>query len=323
MKWENPQCNLCGSKKTNMFLKDISTWEYPEKFNIVECCKCDLKFISPRPKKQYISKFYDEKSYWGEDLNKVRKITNHKADKAYSKIYKFIKNNLNQPLVFDAGAGKGDFLAALKNGKSKLYGNELSKQACKYAKKVYCLDLIQGDFNDVEIGKEKYDVITFNSTLEHMYNPKAAVKKAKYALKKRGVLIITVPNIDSLGFKILGRNWLPLHPPKHLYHFSQKTLTKMIEDAGLKAVKREIFIFNHAYYGVFNSFRYMMSPKFKSDQCFEEENGSNKKEVKKNHKISIKKEVGKLFFAIATFVIVLLGAILGKGETITIYAKKT
>lgn len=321
--WEKPNCNNCDQKTFEVFLKDITIWEYPGKFRIVKCAKCHLKYLSPRPTKDNISAYYESENYWGKNVLDYKNPSEDKGnlrEKLYGNIYREILKYNKKGQIFDVGAGTGIFLTIFKDLGWKIDGNELSTDAVNYAKKVYKINLKKGDFNTSCIINKRYDVVTFNSSLEHLYDPKMALNKAFKMLKKDGLLVITVPNIESLGQILLKKNWWPLHPPKHLYHFSPKVLSNMMMDAGFRINKVSHWYFHHGYYGIFESLRYKMSPKFSKN-----EGGGILEQTKhynKSKKLLVKKKLGKIGASVVSYIIPAMGALIRKGETITIYAKK-
>ncbi len=323
--WEKPDCNNCGSKRNRIFLKDITVWEYPGLFTIVECKSCGLKYLSPRPKKTLISKYYSAKGYWGHNLLTFEKSENSlekERELFYGKLYKQIFKIFMNGSILDVGAGTGIFLTKFKDLDWNVDGIELFPEAVDYAKKVYNIKLNKGNFNEMGTFGKKYDVVTFNSSLEHIYNPKKALYKAHYLLKKDGIVVVTVPNIESLGAKLLRKNWLPLDPPKHLYHFTEKTLTDMLNNCGFEVRKVSHWYFQHAYYGIYQSIRYTLSPKFskkKTGGTVRKKESLFKKDIEK----SFKKEIAKIMAILVALMITFIGAAFRKGETITIYAKKS
>jgi hypothetical protein len=61
-------------------------------------------------------------------------------------------------------------------------------------------------------------------------------------LKTGGVIIVEVPNLDSVGFQIFKHRWQPLEIPTHLNHFTPATLQRVFETAGnVKILKTEFF----------------------------------------------------------------------------------
>jgi 2-polyprenyl-3-methyl-5-hydroxy-6-metoxy-1,4-benzoquinol methylase len=320
--WERPNCNCCGKRSTSFFLKNIRTWEYKDKFNVVGCSNCNLKYLSPRPSIESIGKYYSKEEYWGRNLATLedRNISYELERKGlYNKIYKNILRTVGAGSIYDVGAGIGLFLTYFKELGWTTHGNEISENAVKYANSKFDIDLRYGNYCDIRIPQKKYDVITFNSSLEHMHDPKNALLKASKMLKNDGLLVVTVPNIESLGFKIFKKDWLPLHPPKHLYHFSKKTLTNMILQSGFRIDSVSEYYFSHAFYGIYNSLRYKYSLNF-IDMNSASINVKDFDIVTK--RISFLKVIGKIAASLFSFSIVMAGSLIGKGETITVYAKK-
>jgi hypothetical protein len=68
--------------------------------------------------------------------------------------------------------------------------------------------------------------------LEHMHEPLAALRQAYRLLQPGGWLLVTVPNIASLEYRLWGRHWVGLEPPLHLAHFSPATLAAALEKTG-------------------------------------------------------------------------------------------
>jgi 2-polyprenyl-3-methyl-5-hydroxy-6-metoxy-1,4-benzoquinol methylase len=322
--FEKINCNICQSSDKKILWENVNFWEYDESFTIVTCKNCNLVYLNPRPKREKIGDYYDKQSYWGVDLTKKekRKNADKKTVKIYSKIYKKILRHTKKGSVFDVGSAKGEFLSYLNQKGFKTEGIELSKDAADYSKKVYGLTNIKvGDFTTSNLKKSHYDIITLNSTLEHLHDPSNAIKKTQQMLKPSGLLIITVPNIKSVGALVFKKNWLGLHPPKHLYHFSKETLAKMLDQNGFNDLTFSNFYWEHSYYSLFNSFRYYFSPRFKKRLK------ETKKELSKNdHKVSVKnklvKSIGIVTAHIFAFVFSLVGPVIGRGEVITVYAKK-
>jgi 2-polyprenyl-3-methyl-5-hydroxy-6-metoxy-1,4-benzoquinol methylase len=71
-------------------------------------------------------------------------------------------------------------------------------------------------------------------SLEHVPAPKDVLRAAADALRPRGVLGITVPNLASWSFQRFREHWLGLDVPRHLTHFTPATLGSMVEAAGFR-----------------------------------------------------------------------------------------
>lgn len=320
-------CDLCGGRELNLYLKDVTTWEHLGKFNLVVCQNCGLVFVSPRPKSDQIQKFYPPERYWGDqDIRKPHgKSLNKKwcrqRDEGYGILYREIFKQFPKPArILDIGCGTGGFLTAFRDKDWQVLGTEISKEAASYSGKTYGFPVKIGDLLEIDFSKEKFDVIVINGVLEHVFSPRETLEKVSQLLSDDGLLAIVVPNIESLGFKIFKGDWWPLQPPRHLYHFSPKTITILLQKTGFKVLSMSHFNFHHNFYSLFESFRFKLSPRFKKASS-----GGLAKTTAMSYFNPLRyllKEFGKVFdFAFAsTFAI--LGALFKRGEMLTIYAKK-
>ena len=84
-----------------------------------------------------------------------------------------------------------------------------------YGKIKYQVNLKSGTINDVDINN-KYDLISLWDVLEHVTDLNSTLKKIKTLSKNQTILILNVPNIDSLACKIMKTKW-PFYLNVHLY----------------------------------------------------------------------------------------------------------
>ena len=80
--------------------------------------------------------------------------------------------------------------------------------------------------------KQLFDVVVLSNVLEHAPDPKEMLKNVYRVLKPGGQVWISCPNSQSWLRKLFGRSWINWHVPFHLFHFSSKTLGKLLERCG-------------------------------------------------------------------------------------------
>ncbi len=80
----------------------------------------------------------------------------------------------------------------------------------------------------------QFDVIHSCHTIEHLGEAFAALKDHARTLKPGGLLVIDAPNTALLGGEDIVEEWFI---DKHLFHFSARTLSRMIEAAGLTVIE--------------------------------------------------------------------------------------
>jgi len=80
---------------------------------------------------------------------------------------------------------------------------------------------------------ETFDVITLWHSLEHLRDPWAVVQSAARRLAPGGILLIAIPNIESLEFKIFKGRWKHVDAPRHLYFYPHESLSRLCRESGL------------------------------------------------------------------------------------------
>jgi len=75
--------------------------------------------------------------------------------------------------------------------------------------------------------------------LEHVPDFNKQFKSFKKLLNKNGIVIIAVPNFESYDSNFYKEYWAALDVPRHLWHFSEKSISKIASEHNfiLKDVK--------------------------------------------------------------------------------------
>jgi SAM-dependent methyltransferase len=127
--------------------------------------------------------------------------------------------------VLDVGAGEGTLVDALR---------ATGRQATGTEREPLRDDLLDQPLASLESG---WAAVVFWHSLEHLTEPRAAVREAARLLDSGGVIVIAVPNADSVQAKLFGDRWLHLDLPRHLVHLPAQTLLAGLEEDGF-AVER-------------------------------------------------------------------------------------
>lgn len=228
-------CNLCGQNNAKLLFRanDINYKTTGEVFSIVQCRVCKLVYVNPRPAESELSKFYS-------DEYRPYKATNTE------KIFYEGPPHPSQHIL-DIGSGSGDFLIELhkKDKTLALYGVDFDKRAVE-AGKLQGFPIFYGSIFEAKYPAEKFNEAHMSHFLEHAPNPLETLKETNRILKPGGKLIITIPNFASLSRMTFGKHWYHLDAPRHLYHFTPRTLGTMLKKAGFKNI----------------SFKFIPSPKY-------------------------------------------------------------
>ncbi|EKD90476.1 MAG: methyltransferase type 11 [uncultured bacterium] len=212
----NQICLICKSK-TYLFAK-IKNYE------IYKCLICGFGFTT-NLKKQTGDYHRDEEYFLEEDL--FRNI----FLKRVRIISKFVKPPAK---ILEVGCSNGLMLSLFKEKGYEVVGIEISTKASELAEKKG-IKVIRQPFEKI-IFEERFDVIIFNHTLEHLSNPLEVLRKAKKVLKPKGILYIDLPNFDSLSAKTLKGRWPLLLPDEHLWHFTEKAFINIFKNLDFKII---------------------------------------------------------------------------------------
>jgi SAM-dependent methyltransferase len=137
-------------------------------------------------------------------------------------------NNIKNLSILDIGCGSGNFLLTMKKFNFDLTGIDIDAQVILNLKNNYQINAEVNTFSEFKTNK-KFDVIYMSHFLEHCPNPMETLLKAKNLLKKGGMVIIKVPNIDSFSFRIFGKFSYFLDIPRHIFMFSPKTMQNYLD----------------------------------------------------------------------------------------------
>ncbi len=225
----------------NLLRAYISCKDYTvshETFSILKDETSDLLVTSPRPNDKDLTKYYESETY----------ISHTDAKKsAFDRIYHLVRNytlkrkiklinslHVSQRTMLDIGAGTGDFLLVAKNNEWNVEGVEPSEMARRIADEKLNQKL-NVDISELE--GQSFDIITMWHVLEHVPNVMEYIVQLKNLLKEDGVLIVAVPNHKSFDAKYYGVYWAAYDVPRHLWHFSQKSIAEIFGKEKMKIIK--------------------------------------------------------------------------------------
>ena len=217
--------NLGNHPCADTFLKNknhaIKLKRYPL---VVGYCECShLTSLHKVPEKERYEKY--EYSYTS-DNSPVSRLHFKKIAKRIIKYFHIKPNSF----VVEAGSNDGTFLKEIKNfSKSKVLGVDPSKNISNIASKKK-LDTFLGyfNFNNSKLIRNKYgkaDIIYGANVFNHVDNNLDFLEGANHLLSDNGVLVLEVPDLNSLISKV-GFDTI-YH--EHRHYYSEKSLNKILK----------------------------------------------------------------------------------------------
>lgn len=211
-----------------------------ETFQLLHNLDLDMLVTSPRPLLEKLPDYYKSQDYISHTNTKrnlfesvyhiVRKI-------AIKRKLKLINSFVNSSKsLLDVGSGTGDFLqsASLNNWtisgiEPNIKAREIANQKTQNA--VYKTEEL------LKFKPESFDVITLWHVLEHLPNLDEQLSIFKSLLKENGTLIIAVPNFKSYDAIHYKNFWAAYDAPRHLWHFSRTSISKLAFKENMKVAK--------------------------------------------------------------------------------------
>ncbi len=243
------KCPVCGSQKMEIFLKLKDYFLTGESFEISQCAECGFKFTNPVPRETDLPKYYESDEYISHSnasTGLINRIYQSVRKHSIKKKVKIATTKLARGEALDIGCGTGDFLNEMLNGGWNVKGIEPNDTARNSAINNYGLD-IYDESQLFEFRENSFDVITMWHVLEHVYNLERHLTQIKMILRKEGRLVIALPNADSLDAAIYKNFWAAYDVPRHLYHFNQSSLRRLMENFGFEIVTIKPMVFDSFY----------------------------------------------------------------------------
>lgn len=253
---ETLNCYYCASDRYSHFVdaqEDLTG--KPGTFTFVRCDDCGLVYQNPRFDVEAIKAYYDDeyiahrkKTDWG-PLAPLYEwaMSKHDRDKA-ALVAKYVDLS-PRTRVLDVGCAVGSFLLRLgKQHRCRLSGVDFKD--CSHHPGFDAIDFHLGLFYEQDLPDRSFDLITMWHFLEHDYDPIRSLETARDKLADDGRLIIEVPRLDSVSFKLFHERWPGLQAPQHTVLYDRDKLLKFVERAGLELVE-------YLPYGAFPAYFYL------------------------------------------------------------------
>jgi SAM-dependent methyltransferase len=242
-------CNLCKSEETD-WLFSVGNDHVAKGFSLVQCKKCQLVYTRPRPSIEELKDYYPP-AYYGLEGRRFRM--------GLENLVCFFRRRLANSLerdfpkrgrILEVGSGRGTVLAELARGGWEATGTEFSTHLAEatisqFGVKVYAVPNLEA----CGFQTGYFDLILCYHVLEHLPNPIETLIEIRRIIKPSGYVVIAVPNFGGVVANLTQTRWFGLDAPRHLFHFSPKTLCLLIEQAGFETFRHSNFSLEQDVFG--------------------------------------------------------------------------
>jgi SAM-dependent methyltransferase len=228
------QCPVCSGAEFKGYLtcKDYTVSQ--KEFEIVQCNSCDFVFTDPRPENKDLGEYYKSDAYISHSdssagiVNKLYKIVRSFTLKSK---YALVKSYAEQKGLLDVGCGTGAFLNYCAHKDLVVDGVEPDEDARKFVQNNHGI-LVHEEDQLKNWESQKFSAITMWHVLEHVPDLNERIQELKNLLDNNGRLFVAVPNYTSGDANRYGKYWAAYDVPRHLWHFSPKTIRTLFNKHG-------------------------------------------------------------------------------------------
>jgi SAM-dependent methyltransferase len=234
------ECEICQTSELKAIVAQERMYGTGDIFNYKECSSCKALFLADIPEdlgKYYPSNYYSFGSF--NRSNALLALLKKLRYKAFSRGFSFnspVYYDWLSPLsltptskIADIGCGNGQLLAEMAySGFQQLDGYD------PYIKTAFSSEnfsIYKKDFFEID---QKYDLVMFHHSFEHLPNPVEVFEKLITILNPGGQVLIRVPVTNAQVWKEEHTYWFQLDAPRHLFIPNTKSMEILGERFGLE-----------------------------------------------------------------------------------------
>lgn len=238
---QSVSCPICGSVQFIPLKREAYFVGKPNGILLYRCSKCKTAF-SPDPGVSYDSDYYVSYADFtpGTPAYTARiDLFRHRAE--------YLAGRTGGGKILDIGCARGDFLDQAAACGFATHGLELSADAAQVAV-MRGHRVVNALAQELPFADKSFEAVHMNHVLEHVPAPLQSLRDIRRLLKPGGLVLIEVPNEigpSAIRLKLqFGRLGIPgteqLRYAPHIIYFTMESLTKAIEQAGLRVIRRQI-----------------------------------------------------------------------------------
>ena len=250
-------CPVCNSADIKNVLQVKDSTVSGELFTSVDCQSCTFRFTQDVPDENAIAPYYKSEDYISHTnttAGLINRLYHTVRKRTIVRKRKLVEKNtgIKAGKMLDVGSGIGSFVSEMKQKGWEATGLEPDADARKVAKNLY--DITLGDTTQLyQLPAEHFDAITLWHVLEHVHDLSKYIQQLKTVLKEKGKLFIAVPNYTAADATIYREYWAAYDVPRHLYHFSPRSMQTLMEKNGLKVLHYKPMWYDSFYISLLSS----------------------------------------------------------------------
>jgi SAM-dependent methyltransferase len=234
-KLEYPACLVCGSDRREF------PFRLHDPYSVVRCSTCGFYYLYPRVIEGAMQEAYRQPSYYEGGACGYADTSYTAQESSLRATFKRLLHNLADRqltggTLLEVGCGYGYLLDEARPYFDHRVGTEFSLDGAEIARAAGA-EVFVGGIEQIS-AERKFDTVLAVQVIEHVYQPLAFVKQLINHTQPGGHIIIATPDIGGVLRKVMGRHWPSFKVPEHVGYFDFRTLSRLMEKAGLSDVRQ-------------------------------------------------------------------------------------
>lgn len=225
------RCPLCASRSQPAFdTTDRNRHVDETVFHYRRCAGCQVIYLANPPE--------DLARYYVSDYHRIPTATEVELSSA-REAYKvgMLQGHLAEGRIVDVGPSFGGFPYLAQRAGYNVTAIEIDEACCRFIETVVGARAIHSGEPERALSQMSgLDAVTLWHSIEHLAEPWLTIRAAIQALRPGGVLIVATPNPEGIEARLLGRRWVHVDAPRHLFLIPAGALAARATSWGVETV---------------------------------------------------------------------------------------
>ena len=229
---ETQACPQCGAKAKFAFaIRDFNRRIGREHFRYLRCPGCGVWFLANVPGD--LARFYPPDYYM--IARSAKELESWSATERYK--IDLVKRFQAGGRLIEVGPASGSFCHLAKSSGFDVVATEMDRRCSEFLSETLGIQVVHSADEVAALESlPPADVIAMWHVIEHLVDPWSMLEVAGRRLRPGGILVLAAPNPHAFQFRVLGRRWVHIDAPRHLWLIPPQVLCKRAERLGLETV---------------------------------------------------------------------------------------
>lgn len=245
-------CPICKNTALQAQLKCQDYTVSQEVFQIVYCPNCETGITQNMPSLEAIGKYYQSENYISHSdtkkgfMNQLYHLVRQYMLRQKLQLVQKYSAKQNGKLA-DIGCGTGYFPNIMQTNGWQTYNADADENARKFGQEHFHLEVNTPPELFSKISDNELDVVTMWHVLEHVHDLENYLTQIYRMLASNGILVLALPNHTSYDAQYYGDSWAAWDVPRHLWHFSPKSIEVLAQRFNLRLIASKMMPFDSFY----------------------------------------------------------------------------